>query len=421
MAIMHAMFRPLELSIGLRYTRAKRRNHFISFISMTSMIGVALGVMALIVVLSVMNGFENELRGRILGMTAHASVVEPGRPLRNWESLKKTLEGQDHVLGIAPFIQTQAMLTNGAGVQGALISGVLPSQEPEVSVVAEKMVTGNLTDLEPGKYNIILGYALANSLQARVGDKVTIVAPQPNSTPAGIVPRLKRFNVVGIFEVGMNEYDASMAIIHIDDAGKLFKINDGVTGIRLKLDDMFNAPRISRDLVKQLPGYYGVIDWTQYHTNFFKALKTEQTVMFVILTLIVAVAAFNIVSTLVMVVTDKQADVAILRTLGMAPRSIMWIFMVQGVVIGLIGTLLGILGGVALALNVENIVPWIENTFQTKFMEGDVYLISNVPSDLQWEEVMHIGLVAFVLCLLATIYPAWRAARTQPAEALRYE
>jgi len=415
------MFRPIELSIGLRYTRAKRRNHFISFISLSSMLGVALGVMALIVVLSVMNGFENELRDRILGMTAHASVVEPGRSLRNWESLEETLKQQPHVLGVAPFIRTQAMLTNGGGVQGALIRGILPEKEPEVSVVADKMIQGQLTDLKPGEFNIVLGYALANALRANVGDKVTIVAPQPNSTPAGIVPRLKRFNVVGIFEIGMNEYDSSLAIIHLEDAKKLFKIKEGVSGIRLKLDDMFNAPTISRDIVKQLPGYYGVVDWTQYHTNFFKALKTEQMVMFVILLLIVAVAAFNIVSTLVMVVTDKQADVAILRTLGMTPGSIMWIFIVQGVIIGLVGTILGIIGGVLLALNIDTIVPWIEDKFHTKFMPEDVYVISGVPSDLQWGEVLNIGLVAFILCLLATIYPAWQAARTQPAEALRYE
>ena len=415
------MFRPIELSIGLRYTRAKRRNHFISFISLSSMLGVALGVMALIVVLSVMNGFENELRDRILGMTAHASVVEPGRSLRDWESLEDTLKQQPHVLGVAPFIRTQAMLTNGGGVQGALIRGILPDKEPEVSVVADRMIQGQLTDLISGDFNIVLGYALANALRANVGDKVTIVAPQPNSTPAGIVPRLKRFNVVGIFEIGMNEYDSSLAIIHIDDAKKLFKIKDGVSGIRLKLDDMFNAPTISRDIVKQLPGYYGVVDWTQYHTNFFKALKTEQMVMFVILTLIIAVAAFNIVSTLIMVVTDKQADVAILRTLGMTPGSIMWVFIVQGVIIGLVGTIMGIIGGVLLALNVENIVPWIEKKLHTEFMPQNVYVISGVPSDLQWSEVINIGIVAFVLCLLATIYPAWQAARTQPAEALRYE
>lgn len=415
------MFRPIELSIGLRYTQAKRRNNFISFISLTSMLGVALGVMALIVVLSVMNGFENELRDRILGMTAHASVVEPGRSLRNWEALEETLKQQPHVLGVAPFVRTQAMLTNGGGVQGALIRGVLPEKEPEVSEVADKMIQGKLTDLKAGDFSIVLGYALANTLRANVGDKVTIVAPQPNATPAGIIPRLKRFNVVGIFKVGMNEYDSSMAIIHIEDAKKLFKIKDGVSGIRLKLDDMFNAPTISRDIVKQLPGRYGVVDWTQYHTNFFAAIKTEQNVMFVILTLIVAVAAFNIVSTLVMVVTDKQADVAILRTLGMTPTSIMWIFIVQGVIIGVIGTVMGILGGVLLALNIKNIVPWIEQKFGVEFMPPEIYVINGVPSDLQWSEVINIGVVAFVLCLLATIYPAWRAAKTQPAEALRYE
>ncbi len=415
------MFRPIEFSIGLRYTRAKRRNHFISFISLSSMLGVAIGVMALIVVLSVMNGFENELRDRILGMTSHATVVQPGQPLRNWEQLDEILKHQPHVLGVAPFIRTQAMLTNGGNVQGTLIRGILPEKEPEVSVVGEKLVQGKLNDLKPGSYNILLGYALANALRVSVGDKVTIVAPQPNSTPAGIVPRLKRFNVAGIFKIGMNEYDSALAIIHLEDAKKLFRIKDGVSGIRLRLDDMFNAPAISRQIVRQLPGNYGVIDWTQYHSNFFKALKLEQTVMAVILTLIVAVAAFNIVSTLVMVVTDKQADVAILRTLGMTPGSIMWIFIVQGVVIGMIGTILGIIGGVLLALNVERIVPWIEERFHTEFMPENVYVISGVPSELQWNEVINIGLVAFILCLLATLYPAWRAAKTQPAEALRYD
>ncbi len=385
------------------------------------MLGVAIGVMALIVVLSVMNGFEKELRDRILGMTAHASIVEPGRALRNWKSLEDTLKQQPHVLGTAPFVRTQAMLTNGQSVQGALIRGVLPEKESEVSEVADKMEQGQLTDLKPGSFNLVLGYALANTLRANVGDKVTIIAPQPNSTPAGIVPRLKRFTVAGIFKVGMNEYDSQMAIIHIEDAKKLFKIKEGVSGIRLKLDDMFNAPAISRDIVKQLPGRYGVVDWTQYHKNFFAAIKLEQMVMFVILTLIIAVAAFNIVSTLVMVVTDKQADVAILRTLGVTPRSIMWIFVVQGVIIGLIGTFLGIIGGVVLALNIKNVVPWIEDTFNTIIMDPAVYVISGVPSDLQWDEVFKIGLVAFILCLLATIYPAWKAAKTQPAEALRYE
>ena len=415
------MFKPVELYIGLRYTRAKRRNHFISFISLTSILGMALGVTALITVLSVMNGFEKELRERILGMTAHATVLGYGEPLRDWRGVAKALERYPEIRGAAPFVRGEAMLTHRGLVHGAIIEGVLPEEEPKVSIVGERMVEGRLGNLKAGEFNIILGRGVAEALRATVGDKVVLVAPEANATPAGILPRLKRFTVAGIFEIGMHEYDAAVVLIHLDDAARVFRTGEGVTAVRIMMEDAFTAPTLSREIVNQLPGAYNVVDWTQYHANFFRALKTEKIVMFVILALIVAVAAFNIVSTLVMVVTDKQADVAILRTLGLSPLGVMGIFIVQGVLIGLLGTGLGMLGGVWLATNVETIVPAIERFFQIKFLSPDVYYISEIPSDMRWQDVSYISGVAFVLCLLATLYPAWRASRTQPAEALRYE
>ena len=420
------MFNPAPVFIGLRYTRARRRNHFISFISLTSILGVALGVAALITVLSVMNGFEEELRNRILGMTSHATVVERGGSLRDWPKFVAALMDQPRVLGAAPFIQKEAMLTHSGHVTGAIVQGVLPDQEPKVSIVGERFKVGSLTDLHDGEYNIVLGIALAESLRAGVGDKITVVAPQPTATPAGIAPRLRRFTVTGIFEVGHNEYDSAYALVHMQDAARLFRISDGVTGVRVRFDDIFAAPELSRRAVANLdgaglPGVYGVIPWTEYHVNFFRALKTEKAVMFVILALIVAVAAFNIVSTLVMVVTDKRADVAILRTIGMNRRGVMLVFIVQGMVIGLVGTLLGAVLGVWLAFNVEWIVPAIEKTFHVQFLSPDVYYISELPSELEWTDVWRITGLAFVLGLLATLYPAWQAAETEPAEALRYE
>ena len=383
------------------------------------MAGVALGVTALITVLSVMNGFEKELRERILGMTAHATVVSSVGTLRDWPSVLERLVGQPRVLGAAPFIRAQGMLTHQGLVQGSLVRGVIPEEEPKVSVVAEKMLHGRLADLEAGSWRVILGSELARALRAEVGDRITIVAPQPSATPAGIVPRLRRFTVVGIFQIGMHEYDSALAIVHMQDAARLFRFDDGVTGIRLHTDDVFAAPMLRYEL--ELPGGYGVIDWTQYHVNFFRALRTEKITMFIILTLIVAVAAFNIVSTLVMIVTDKQSEVAILRTLGMTPRSVMAVFVVQGTIIGMIGVLLGIAGGVWLAANVETFVPAIERMLGMKFLPSDVYYISDLPSDMRWSDVVRISLVAFGLCVAATLYPAWQAARTQPVEALRYE
>jgi lipoprotein-releasing system permease protein len=415
------MFKPLEIYVGLRYTRAKRRNHFISFISLSSMLGIALGVTALIAVLSVMNGFEKELRERILGMASHATVSRFRGPLEDWQGVAERARQHPHVVGVAPYVQGEAMLTRGRYVRGALIQGVLPHIEPEVSEIDKYMTAGSLDSLRPGEFNVILGNGLAGALGARVGDKVTVVAPKATPTPAGILPRLRRFTVTGIFEVKHGQYDNQLAVVNVEDAARLFQLDGGVTGLRLKLDDMFLAPAVGRELAADLPGTYWVRDWTHYHANFFRALKTEKTVMFVILTLIVAVAAFNIVSALTMVVTDKESDIAILRTLGVTPASVMLIFIVQGTLIGLIGTLLGMVGGIALANNVETLVPAIEQLFDTKFLSPDIYYISDVPSDMRWPDVALISAVAFVMSIVATIYPAWRASRTQPAEALRYE
>jgi lipoprotein-releasing system permease protein len=415
------MFKPLTIYIGLRYTRAKRRTQFISFITLTSVLGIALGVTALITVLSVMNGFEDELRQRILGMTAHSTITGRGGELADWRGLKDQVKDLPHVEGAAPFVRGQVMVNAGRRVSGTLLRGIMPDQEPAVSEVGQKMKLGELGDLQPGKYRIVLGAELANYLGARVGDKITVISPQVNSTPAGIIPRLRRFTVSGIFEVGMYEYDRNMAIIHITDAAKLFRMDNNVSGLRLKLDDLFNAPQISYELASKLYGDYFVSDWTQAHSNFFQAIRTEKRVMFIILLLIVAVAAFNIVSTLVMVVTDKRGDIAILKTQGLTPMAVMGIFIVLGAIIGLIGTALGTVGGVLLALNVETIVPAIEEFFGVNFMAADVYYISSLPSKLVWADVYVIAIVAFVLSLLATIYPAWQASRVNPAEVLRYE
>ncbi len=415
------MFKPLTLYIGLRYTRAKRRTQFISFITLTSVLGIALGVTALITVLSVMNGFEAELRQRILGMTAHSTVTGRGGRLDDWQVLEKELQNFPHVQGAAPFVNGQVMINAGRRVSGTALRGILPEQEPAVSVVGDKMLAGSLTGLQAGKYQIVLGSELATYLGVIVGDKVTVISPQVNSTPAGIIPRLRRFTVSGIFEVGMYEYDRNMAIIHIVDAAKLLRMEGHVSGLRLKLDDLFNAPQISRELAEKLRGQYYVSDWTKAHSNFFRAIQTEKRVMFIILLLIVAVAAFNIVSTLVMVVTDKRGDIAILKTQGLTPLSVMGIFITLGSIIGLIGTALGTVGGVLLALNVETIVPAIEKFFGVNFMAADVYYISSLPSKLVWMDVYVIAIVAFSLSLLATIYPAWQASRVNPAEVLRYE
>ena len=418
---MPAMFRPLEFAIGLRYTRAKRRNHFISFISLTSMLGIALGVTALITVLSVMNGFEKEVRGRILDMVSHLTVSSFDGRLRGWSDVVMQLKEHPQVIDAAPYVEAQGMLIYGKKVNGTLIRGILPAMEPTVSNVAEKMEQGQLTDLKPGAFEVILGRDLARILRVDVGDKVTMVTPSANVTPAGVTPSLKRFKVVGIFYVGMYEYDSTLAIIHLDDARRLFRMQDAVTGVRARLKDLFAAPQVRYELQQSELGTYWVRDWSSYHANWFRAVKIEKRMIFLLLLLIIAVAAFNIVSTLVMLVTDKESDIAILRTLGATPKSIMGIFMVQGTLIGVIGTILGIIGGISLSLNLDTVVPFIENLFGFRVLDPGIYYISELPSDLHWDDVWLISGVSFLFGLVSTLYPAWRASRTQPAEALRYE
>ena len=419
-----AKFLPYELFVGMRYTRAKRKNHFISFISLTSMIGIALGVAALIVVLSVMNGFQKELRTRILGVASHLEVTGANNRLSDWQVISELSSKQSHVLASAPYITAQGMLSYGQGVQGAIIRGVLPADEDKVADLGRHMKAGSLDDLRSGEFGIILGADLAFALGLQIGDKVVVMAPQGQFTPTGIVPRLKQFTLVGLFQIGMYEYDAGLALIHMDDAAKLYRMGNSVSGVRLKLDDLFDAPTIAASLnvlLNEQGGAYYVTDWTQQHANFFKAVQMEKRVMFIILTLIVAVAAFNIVSTLVMAVTDKRADIAIMRTLGASPHSIMTIFIVQGALIGVIGTVLGAAFGIVIALNIDTIIPFIEQLFNVQFLAKDVYYISDLPSDLIWSDVITIVILSFVLSLMATLYPSWKASKINPAEALRYE
>lgn len=412
---------PYELLIGLRYTRAKRRNHFISFISLISMAGIGLGVAALIVVLSVMNGFQKELRTRILGVASHIQVTGIDGGLDHWQSIAAGVEKHPEVRATAPFVQSQGMFSVDGEVKGALIRGIVPELEDRVADFRKTIKSGSLDDLKPGEFGVVLGADLARSLHVFTGDKLTLIAPQGTVTPAGVVPRVRSFKVVGIFEVGMYEYDSGLALIHLQDAQRLYQMGEQVSGVRLKVDDLFKAPRIARELVAYINADAYIHDWTKSHANFFRAVQIEKTMMFIILSLIVAVAAFNLVSTLVMAVTDKQADIAILRTLGARPRSIMAVFMIQGALVGCIGLALGVAGGVALALNVDVVVPALERLLGIQFLAKDVYYISDLPSELLWSDVWGVTLIAFVLSLLATLYPSWRAARVNPAEALRYE
>jgi lipoprotein-releasing system permease protein len=415
------MFQPKELFIGLRYIRAKRKNHFVSFIAFISIAGVALGVFSLIVVLSVMNGFGNELRDRTLSMTSHATVSGYDGYLNDWEIAVDKVKKNNEVVAAAPYIRKEVMLSNGRRVSGSLIRGIKPELETTVSLVESKMVSGSLTDLKAGEYGLVLGRELANTLGVYEGDRVTVITPQASITAVGVMPRLRRFRVVGVFEVGMHQFDAAMAYMHIDDAAKLFSYKDKVNGIRLKLTDLFEAPRITRDIEKDFGEDYWVKDWSKQHKNFFRALQTEKTVMFIILLMMVSVAALNIVSTLMMTVTDKESDIAILRALGMRPSSVMVIFIIQGAFIGLFGTLIGVGAGVPVALNVFEIVSWLEQIFSTDFLPSDVYYVSDITADVKVSEVLTYALSAFSVTILATIYPAWRASRTLPAEALRYE
>ncbi|MBO9481557.1 MULTISPECIES: lipoprotein-releasing ABC transporter permease subunit [Gammaproteobacteria] len=414
------MFRPLPFFIGLRYTRAKRRNHFISFISGTSMVGLTLGVSVLIIVLSVMNGFDRELKQRVLGMVPHATITAAGGGIEDWQALVNTIPDKEGIEAAAPFVDAQGMLANGDLVRGTLVYGIDPGYERRVSIIADHMKQGALEDLQPGEFGILLGDILANYLGLAVGDKVTMVLPEASVNLAGVLPRLKRFTVVGTFSVGA-DVDGNLAYAHREDLARFLRVPEGVTGIRLKMDDLFAAPKLAWDVAITLPGRYYVQDWTRSHGRLFQAIQMEKTMVGLLLTLIVAVAAFNIVSTLVMVVTDKQGDIAILRTFGATPKMIMGIFMVQGSLIGVIGTLLGVALGIAGALNVSEIVGALEKLLGIHFLSPDVYFISYLPSELMWQDVAVISVSGLLMSFLATLYPAWRASRTQPAEALRYE
>ncbi len=411
-----------ELLLGLRYTRARRRNHFISFISLISMLGIALGVMALIVVLSVMNGFQKELRTRILGVASHVQISSLDGDLRQWQDAAALATRQAGVAAVAPYVSAQSMLSYDQSVRGAVVRGVLPDMEEKVADFNQHMKHGvKLQALKAGEFGIILGSELARALRLFPGDKVTVIAPQGLVTPAAILPRLKQFRVIGLFDVGMYEYDASLALVHLHDAQALYRMGDGVSGVRLKLDDLFAAPRVAGALSASLPADFVVSDWTRNHANFFRAVNIEKNMMFIILSLIVAVAAFNIVSTLIMAVTDKEADIAILRTLGASPRSVMTIFIIQGAVIGAIGLGLGVAAGLGLALNLETVVPALEQLLGVSLWTKEVYFINELPSDVQAADVIAVTLISFALTLVATLYPSWHASRVNPAEALRYE
>lgn len=416
------MFRPLSLFIGLRYTRAKRRNHFISFISLTSMLGIALGVIVLITVLSVMNGFDREIKKRVFGMVPALTVTSLDGFVNHWEETKKIVSQFPGVTAVEPVVTQQVMLTNSGYVQPAMVNGILPAEEKNISVLADKMTQGTLASLEPGKFNIVLGEDLANRLDAAIGDKVTVVTPQVSTSIAGVVPRFKRFTVTGIFRVGSGfGFDMSLAFINLTDAQKLFEMSTAVTALRTGTQDVFSAPQMSEKMAAYLGPNARVMNWTDQFGAFFHAVKLEKTMMFFILLLIIAVAVFNLVSTLVMVVNDKESDIAILRTFGATPAMIMRIFIVQGAIIGVTGTLLGIIGGIALAMNVTGLVNWIQSVFHVQFLSSSVYFVDYLPSELQWADVMHISLSALILSLIATLYPAWRASKTEPVEALRYE
>jgi lipoprotein-releasing system permease protein len=415
---------PYEILVGLRYTRARRgsgRNGFVSFIAAVSMLGIALGVAALIVVLSVMNGFQQELRTRILAVASHIEIRGIDGTITDWQAVARAAGANPSVKAEAPYVLGQAMLSAGSVNRGAIVRGVDPALENTVADFATHMRVGSLADLKAGEFGIVLGAELARALGARVGDSVVVITPQGTVTPAGTLPRVKSFRVVGVFEVGMFEFDSGLALIHLADAQKLYRLGDAVSGVRLKLDDLFAAPRVARELAATLPVDAEVRDWTLNHANFFRAVAIEKRMMFLILTLIVAVAAFNIVSAQVMVVTDKQADIAILRTQGASPASILSIFIIQGALVGMLGTLIGVAGGLALAYNIDTVVPFVERVLGVQFLDKTVYYISELPSQVQQADVVLVAAIAFVLTLLATLYPSWRAARINPAEALRYE
>ncbi|AEO42456.1 ABC transporter-type lipoprotein-releasing protein [Xanthomonas euvesicatoria pv. citrumelo F1] len=416
---MNRMFKPIPVAIGLRYLRAKRRNGFISFISMASILGIALGVTVLITTLAVMSGFQKEIRDRLLQMAAHATVSAEGAPMRDWQHAVEVAMSDPRVAGAAPYIETESLL-QGPRKQPAIVRGVIPAEEGKVSVLAKKMQQGSVDSLTPGSYNIVIGKELALWLGVDVGDSIVVLLSDTQATPLGAMPRLKRFTVSGIFEAGYNEIDRGLAVVNMQDLARVLRM-DGVTGVRLRLHDMDQAWPVARDLAVKLHGPYRVSDWTQENANLYHSLKMEKTVMGILLSLIVAMGAFNLVSSQVMLVTDKQADIAILRTLGLSPGGVMQVFMVQGSLIGFMGTFMGVIGGIVLTFNLERILGVIETIFSVKLLPEDVYYITGLPTDMQTQDVVVITVVALVMSFLATLYPAWRASRTQPAEALRYE
>ena len=411
----------LPLYIGLRYTRAKRKNHFISFISLISIAGIAIGVMTVIVVISVMNGFDKELKQRMLGSVSHATISSyAGEYIHNWQNALKIAEKTEGIIGASPYVSSEAMM-QAYRTKGALIQGIDPVHEKAVTEIANKMKYGSMDDLVAGEYNIIIGIDLAATLGVGPGEKITVYIPQFKATAVGVLPRMRRFTVVGIFEMGAYEYDSSLALIHIVDAQKLEKTQGGIEGIRIKTNDIMQAPKIAFHLGEKLGGYFKVRDWTHENSNFYQATQQERIVMFIILSMIVAVAAFNILSTMVMLVTEKNSYIAILKTLGMSSSQVMKIFMVSGIIIGSIGTLIGTILGLLVAVNVSDIISLLEGYFEVDFMSSDVYYISDITADIQRADVIAIVIVAFSLSVLATLYPAWRASRVHPAEALRYE
>ena len=414
-------FAPYEWLIGTRYLRSTHRRGFVSFVALMSVLGLMLGVATLIVVLSVMNGFERELRNRMLSVTSHATLTGLDETLPDWHRVQQAALRQPGVQAAVPYIEAQAMLSHGTKIAAASLRGVIPEEERKATGIAHNLKSGRIEDLVPGKYRIILGSALARELKASVGDSVVVIAPSGTATPAGVIPRQRRFSVSGVFESGMYEYDRGLALVDMRDAAVLYRMGDEASGIRLAVQDPFRAPGIVRRLALALGGNFLVTDWTMLHSNFFKSIQTTKTMMFVILLMIVAVAAFNIVATLVMIVKEKQSDIAILRTLGAGPRNVLAAFAIQGVMIGLAGTAAGAALGTVLSNNLESLLDWLQRLFGVQFMDASVYFMSELPAYVERGDVLRICSVAFLLCALATIYPAWRASRTAPADALRHE
>ncbi len=416
------MFRPAALFIGLRYTRAKRRNHFISFISLMSMLGIALGVLVLITVLSVMNGFDKEIKKRVFSMVPPITVTTFSDFVSNWQEVQNLVKQNPNVISTAPFVTGQVLITNDGVVQPAILDGVDPVLEKNITELPNKMVQGKLDDLKSGQFGIVLGEELANRLNASLGDKITVVTPEVSLTPAGVIPRFKRFTLVGVFKAGSGfGFDGTLAFVNLHDGQKLMQLGSAVSGVHASIKNVYLAPEVSQQLGAQLGPGSRITDWTEQFGAFFHAVSLEKTMMFFILLLIIAVAVFNLVCTLMMVVNDKESDIAILRTFGATPKMIMATFMVQGAIVGVIGTLMGVVGGVLLAYNVTALVDWIQKVFNVQFLSSSVYFVNYLPSDPQAADIIRISVAALVFSLLATLYPAWRASRTEPVEALRYE